>query len=236
MIEEHHLIPYQVSDIPPGPWLVFAPHPDDETFGMGGTIALATQQGIRVEVLVMTRGELGGDPEERRQECLQAGRVLGIDQHHFWSIADQGIKEAKISWQDLEAVIEPLQPKTIFLPGIQEFHPDHRAASHIILSLLKTWGYQGGVWIYEISRQNEANRLLDISPVLEVKLQAIQCYVSQLAQVDYQDMVLGLNRGRSYTLGQQATYAEAFWAGYSVHILIIGLEKRLKGYLPGNFV
>jgi len=40
MIEEHHLIPHQVSEIPPGPWLVFAPHPDDEDFTMGGFINL----------------------------------------------------------------------------------------------------------------------------------------------------------------------------------------------------
>lgn len=233
MLEEHQLIPYEPSDIPPGPWLVFAPHPDDETFGMGGSIALASRQGVQVQVVVMTRGELAGDPEERLQECLDAGRVLGIDQHHFWSIADQGLSKAEIAWSDLKAVIDPLQPNTVFLPGIQEFHPDHRAATRIVLNLLQNGSYQVSVWLYEISRQNEANLLVDITPVLEVKTQAIQCYAGQLAQVDYQDMILGINRSRSYTLGQNITHAEGFWASISALDLLKELEHRFRGYLPG---
>lgn len=230
MLEQNQLIPFEPADIPPGPWLVFAPHPDDETLGMGGSIALACRQGVEVQVVVMTRGELAGDPEQRKQECLQAGRVLGIDQYHFWSIADQGIKEAEIALRDLEAVTQPLQPKTIFLPGIQEFHPDHRAATRIILGLLQSGSYQGSVWLYEISRQGEANHLVDISQVIGQKVRAIQRYQSQLAQVDYQDMVLGLNRARSYTLGQQVTYAEAFWANSSSAELYAELLARFKQY------
>ena len=38
---EHILVPFSVSELPPGPWLVFAPHSDDETFGMGGSLLKA---------------------------------------------------------------------------------------------------------------------------------------------------------------------------------------------------
>ena len=34
--DESALIPFDTSPLPGGPWLIFAPHPDDETFGMGG--------------------------------------------------------------------------------------------------------------------------------------------------------------------------------------------------------
>ena len=37
MLPESELIPYGSSELPPGPWLVFSPHPDDETFGLGGS-------------------------------------------------------------------------------------------------------------------------------------------------------------------------------------------------------
>ncbi|MBW1671465.1 MAG: PIG-L family deacetylase, partial [Deltaproteobacteria bacterium] len=57
MLQEKDIIPYTPSDIPPGPYLVFAPHPDDETFGMGGTIALAAHAGIAVHVVVLTDGQ-----------------------------------------------------------------------------------------------------------------------------------------------------------------------------------
>ena len=38
ILAENELVPYKISDIPEGPWLTFAPHADDETFGMGGVL------------------------------------------------------------------------------------------------------------------------------------------------------------------------------------------------------
>ena len=43
---ETDLVPYNTSPIPKGPYLIFAPHPDDEVIGMGGTIFLARQKSI----------------------------------------------------------------------------------------------------------------------------------------------------------------------------------------------
>ena len=34
-------------------------HPDDETFGMGGTLALYAQRGVSVHLICATRGEVG---------------------------------------------------------------------------------------------------------------------------------------------------------------------------------
>ena len=59
--QEDVLIPFSVSELPKGPWLVFAPHADDETFGMGGTLLKAKQQGIKTHLVVLTDGSLGGD-------------------------------------------------------------------------------------------------------------------------------------------------------------------------------
>ena len=42
--------------------MVFAPHPDDETIGCGGSAALYGQAGIPVQALVMTDGSLWGEP------------------------------------------------------------------------------------------------------------------------------------------------------------------------------
>lgn len=67
-----------------GPWLVFAPHADDETFGMGGAIALARAAGIQVTVLILTDGALGGKAGAaddlvsiREQETVAALECLG---------------------------------------------------------------------------------------------------------------------------------------------------------------
>ncbi len=211
MLEEKDLIPYELSDIPHGPWLIFAPHPDDDVFGMGGAMALASKRNMRVEVVVMTKGEGAGEPEVRKKECLQAGEILGVSQYHFWSVPDRGISRDRIFLEDLKTLLNAINPETVFLPGIQEFHPDHRATTQIIWSLLNDCGFDKNVWLYEISRYNEANRLVDISSVAELKRKAIKCFSSQLAQAEYERIVLAINAGRSYTLPSEVTYAEAFW-------------------------
>ena len=58
---ESSLLPYTPSALPPGPWLVFAPHADDETYGMGGALLLAKAQKIETHVVVLTDGALGGE-------------------------------------------------------------------------------------------------------------------------------------------------------------------------------
>ena len=78
MLQEKDLIPYTSSDLPLGPYLVFAPHPDDETFGMGGTIVMAGRAGIAVHVVVLTDGQQAGDANIRRHEAQEAGRILGL--------------------------------------------------------------------------------------------------------------------------------------------------------------
>jgi LmbE family N-acetylglucosaminyl deacetylase len=68
------------------PALVFAPHPDDETLGCGGLIALKRQQSVPVDVVFLTDGRtshrrfVAGDElaVRRRQEAIRACAALGV--------------------------------------------------------------------------------------------------------------------------------------------------------------
>ncbi|MDP6413684.1 MAG: PIG-L family deacetylase [Gammaproteobacteria bacterium] len=90
---EHILIPFQASPLPPGPWLVFAPHADDETFGMGGSLLKASQQGIETHLVVLTDGALGGTRDDlvvvREEEVKQAADLLGVLTLQSWSEPDR---------------------------------------------------------------------------------------------------------------------------------------------------
>ena len=80
-LDEAQIAPYTATPLPAvaGPWLVFAPHADDESFGMGGSIALAAQAGIAVHLVVLTDGALGGTQHDlvaiRKQEAQQAVQI-----------------------------------------------------------------------------------------------------------------------------------------------------------------
>ncbi len=213
MLPENRLVPYEPSALPPGPWLVLAPHPDDESIGMGGTLALGAERGLPVKIVMVTDGEIGADPFQRRQEALCACRVLGLEAPEFWNLPDREV------YRHLDALAEKLKKikvhkfRAIFLPSFFEFHPDHRAVTLGALAFLRLEAWLGEVWLYEISRQGEVNRLIVIDEVAERKDRAIDCYQSQLAQVPYRELAASLDCLRAYSLSPQGVRrAEGFWA------------------------
>lgn len=77
-------------------------HPDDESFGMGGTLALYSRRGVNVHLICATRGEAGevapellagfGSVAERRVEELGcAAEILGLSAVHYLDYRDSGM-------------------------------------------------------------------------------------------------------------------------------------------------
>jgi LmbE family N-acetylglucosaminyl deacetylase len=77
-------------------------HPDDESFGMGGTLALYAEQGVEVHLVCATRGEVGevapdylrdypSIAELREAELRCAAAHLGISKVHFLDYRDSGM-------------------------------------------------------------------------------------------------------------------------------------------------
>lgn len=118
--------------------LVF-PHPDDESFTAGGTIAKYIDAGWDIQLLVMTRGTRGSrgsfPPEAdlgalRTQEVIDACGVLGISNVQVLDYQDGGL--AKINPGELEDILYKmllsLEPNIIitFEPNGISNHPDHK--------------------------------------------------------------------------------------------------------------
>jgi len=225
---EQDVIPYHPSKLPEGPWLILSPHPDDETIGLGGSIALSRE---KVWVVMVTDGSKGGDPSQRKKEADTAAKLLGIDRLIWWDIPDREVSNnQQVFVQNLPELIKAFAPKTIFLPSPFEFHPDHRFTTKWAIECLKKINCQGEIWLYEISRQGEVNRLIDITPVASLKQKAIKVYHSQIAQRPYDEVALALNRARSYTLENKVEYAEGFWASKDIQDLQ-QIQDRIKCYL-----
>ncbi len=132
-------------------------HPDDESFGPGGTLAYYARQGIQVHLLCATRGEVGQvDPdmlhgfaslgELRENELRCAASILGLASVEFLGYRDSGMPGSPdnrhpqaLAAAPVEAVaakivsaIRRRRPQIVLtfdpIGGYQ--HPDH-IASHL---------------------------------------------------------------------------------------------------------
>ncbi|MCB8982729.1 MAG: PIG-L family deacetylase [Ardenticatenaceae bacterium] len=138
--------------------LVFAPHEDDETLGCGGMILQKRAAGANVGVVFMTDGRQSHAhlmPVEeliahRRQEALDACRVLGVAEDHvsFLDFTDGYLSEAvETAVSPVLDLLQQYQPAEVFIPYIKEPPADHVATNLIVMAALKQ--YSQPVTVYE---------------------------------------------------------------------------------------
>lgn len=135
--------------------LAVVAHPDDETFGMGGTLALYARRGVDVHVVCATRGEVGGAPPDRKgfssvgamreEELRCAAGALGLAGVHFLGYRDSGMAGSPDNThpqafaaapladvaREIARHIRRLRPQVVvtFDPIGGYGHPDHIAAN-----------------------------------------------------------------------------------------------------------
>jgi LmbE family N-acetylglucosaminyl deacetylase len=230
---EHILLPFSPSALPTGPWLVFAPHADDETFGMGGSLLKANKQGVETHVIVLTDGALGGEKEDlveiRQQEVQAAAKLLGLESLQCWSEPDRGLEFSEGLPEKIAAAIETLKPASVFFPGPMEIHPDHRAAGFAVWAALQRVykkGLKPGIIAYEIGVQNPINFCIDITAEKLEKEAVMALYASQNSENNYPELVIALDKGRTLSLAPTIEYAEGFFR-FSEKDLQISLQEMI---------
>jgi LmbE family N-acetylglucosaminyl deacetylase/GT2 family glycosyltransferase len=170
--------------------LVFAPHPDDEVFGCGGTLAFQAEAGAEIRVVILTDGGKG-DPsggtedltDKRVGESRAAGEHLGLSDYRFLGLPDGALEVREDLIERLVAELDEFEPELVFGPSPAELHPDHRATSRALMAALSR-GPERRVLLYGINTQVVAGLLVDITPVNERKRAAIACFTSQLEHMD----------------------------------------------------
>lgn len=202
--------------------LCFAPHPDDEILGAGGTLHLHGNAGAAVAVVLATDGT-AGDPEgrydragyalRRRQESASALAVLGLPPPQAWGLPDScEITEADkvgVTARVVEA-LRAFAPDRVYLPWEEDGNSDHLVLHETVLRGLRAVGFAGQAWGYEVwSPMPRPDAIVDITTCVAVKQRALACHETQFAYSDLAHMVFGLNAYRSLLLERSGGFGEA---------------------------
>ena len=209
---ESELLPYEAhAQLSARQVLVVAPHPDDEIFGCGGAIALHRRVGVPVSVVILTGGEVFGDAGVRLHESQEAARFVGSPDVECWGLPDRGLACTEALIQRMAERIEALGADLIYAPSPWEIHPDHRQASWLVTEALQRVGHSARLAFYEVGAPLRPNVLLDITPVRDSKVRAMEAFSSQQEHQDFCGQIQALNRYRTYTLPKSVEAVEAFW-------------------------
>lgn len=234
-------VPEVVARPPGNNVLVLSPHLDDEVFGCGGTLYKHTTSGNKVAVVYFTDGR-EGDPSEkdktlvervRKEEARRATRLLGIDDLTFLDEPESRLCPTPKLVSRLAEILSRIKPDLIYLPSFLENHVDHFELNRLLLFAASEVRLRCNVCAFELWTPIIPNLIVDITEVMAKKKEAAEQYQSQIKQVDYVGVMLGIGRYRSVSVMQGRGYAEAFlFASFEEYV---GLMKRLGVGRPRYF-
>ena len=215
--------------------LVIAAHPDDSEFGVAGTVTLWVRDGWQVYYLICTDGSKGSeDPAMtadklvplRREEQRAAAAVLGVKDVFFLDYVDGELAYTPEFARDVVRAIRTIRPHTVFSHDPNQIvrnsfinHPDHRCAGTVALDcvyplarnrptfpeLLEEGLEPHSAKEVYLWSASDVNYKVDITDVIDIKLEALSKHVSQMAEMETR-----LEQIRSFWRTEDDRYMENF--------------------------
>jgi bacillithiol biosynthesis deacetylase BshB1 len=176
--------------------LVVAAHPDDAEISVGGTIVSSRRQNLRVGILDLTSGEPTphGSIELRRIETENATRVLDVCWRENLGLPNRSLQPTLDARRQVAEVFRRTRPRIILSHYWQDVHPDHVAASSLcddarFWAKLSRTDLAGDPWwpprmlhflSIHLRIHLSPSVVVDVSDAIERKMEAVNCYTSQL--------------------------------------------------------
>ncbi len=183
--------------------LVIFPHPDDEAFGVSGTIMKHINNGTPVTYACLTLGEMARNlgnppfvtreslPKIRKAELEKASEIMGIT-----DLRMMGYRDKTLEFENDEELanmvfklMEELDPSLIisFYPGYS-VHPDHEATARAVIRTVRRLPKDKRPKLHLVAFSNnheaelgKADVIHDISDVWEKKVDVLKAHISQTA-------------------------------------------------------
>lgn len=218
--------------------LAFGAHPDDVELSCSGVLLNALKLGKKTGIVDLTKGELGtrGSSDLRAIESEKASKILGLSVRENLDLGDGFFNYTQENLVKIITIIRKYQPEIVICNAIKDRHPDHARGSHIVsdacfyAGLLKiNTEYSNvaqqhyrprAVYHYIQDRFIEPDFLVDISDVMDKKIESIMAYSSQFYDPNSNEpqtpisslQFLNTIKERSSTLGRiiNVEYAEGY--------------------------
>jgi len=192
--------------------LALGPHPDDLEIGCGGTLAVHAGRGDEVHMFIATFGDVGGEGAVRRSEQEKAAAILGVSHIHWGEFRDTQLPEhARELMARLEAVVQQVQPDTVYVNYRDDTHQDHRLLAQVAHSVTR---YVPNVLAYETpsSTAFEPTLFMDIQDTMEKKIRSLEAHASQVDRTHVKLNIIEIARATAHFRGVQGklSCAEAF--------------------------
>ncbi|WP_309119631.1 bacillithiol biosynthesis deacetylase BshB2 [Paenibacillus sp.] len=181
--------------------LVVLPHPDDECFGLSGTLSKHIREGGYVTYACLTLGEMGRNmgvppfanrvtlPRIRKEELELSCRTIGIQDLRLLGFHDKTIEfeDKELLDGNILELLQTVRPSLVytFYPGFS-VHPDHDACGAAVIRAVERLpeDERPVVHCMAFSRDHEQyigkpDVVVDVKPFLKQKIASIQAHRSQ---------------------------------------------------------
>jgi len=181
--------------------LAIYPHPDDESFGKAGALALHAKEGAEITLVCATSGQMGrrmGKPffanretlwKIREQELKDACNVIGIKDLRLWRMLDKTLQfeDPEELADRVETVLNEVKPELVYsyYPNYA-VHPDHDALAEAVILAISRFPKEERPVVYASAFSKNCEKIIgtpdhvmDVSQVLDVKLDALRAHRSQ---------------------------------------------------------
>lgn len=202
--------------------LVVAAHPDDEILGAGATLAKHVDAGDAVHAVVVSEGATARYHEGMTDDLQAAARAsaarIGFTSLTFLGLADQRMDVAPLIevTQSIEAIVHAYKPRTIYSHSPVDVNADHgvvaRAtwtaarpyAAPFVDKLLAFETPSSTEWAWPLEGNGFMPQMfVDVTATLDRKIEAMQCYQSELRPYPHPRSVRAL-RERAAFWGSKA--------------------------------
>jgi LmbE family N-acetylglucosaminyl deacetylase len=215
--------------------LVLAPHLEDPIIGCGGTICKLAKRGAHIKVLFMTDSSYGSDINHSsklvpmvKKDAEDSLAMLRCYESENLNLPCLAMRCDISSKGRLHYALDHYSPDIVFIPSLQDMHPDNIMTGLLAASTLMEYDSCLTPYSYDVWGGLSPNNLVDITEVMDDKIAALKACSSRA--VDNGEHMKNENTFRLSSIYEDRNY-EPFLRQKREDFVIRAWQLRVPGYI-----